>query len=263
MFSHQFKPVQWFVSIISAKKVGVWVSHTLVQGQVPVFQLLVRCNTRTSFLHFLHLLFTVLDQMTYSLVETLACVEDTDSNTLCQLIRQWTSVCDTRNSKIYWLVWRSDMGMLLSLQCSLYPASLSRVSTTHVGHSLHNCSTASTCAYRIPYEANAWKIGSLTDTSAKSHYHFITWCISWLKCIKHGTLHLVNVQSTVCTVRSVSYKISSREHCTGACLGFEVGGAGRKILLLMRMCELYMDGYISRRGWKLHSTDWAVDDEQH
>ena len=28
------------------------------------------------------------------------------------------------------------------------------------------------------------------------------------------------------------------------------------------MHKLHMDGYISRHGWKLHTTDWAVDDDQ-
>ena len=51
----------------------------------------------------------------------------------------------------------------------------------------------------------------------------------------------------------------------GACLGFEIGGAGdaHKILLLMCMRKLYMDEYISRPGWKLHTIDWAVDDDQY
>ena len=55
----------------------------------------------------------------------------------------------------------------------------------------------------------------------------------------------------------------------GACLGFEVGGADyrvHKILPLIRMRELHVDGYVSRRGWKLHNigstTHWAVDDDQ-
>ena len=36
----------------------------------------------------------------------------------------------------------------------------------------------------------------------------------------------------------------------------------QKILPLKHMRELHMDGYISRHGWKLHTTDLAVDDDQ-
>ena len=52
---------------------------------------------------------------------------------------------------------------------------------------------------------------------------------------------------------------------TGACLGSEVGlSCAHKILPFVCMHKLYMDGYISRRGWKLHNIhyiDWAVDDD--